>query len=166
MVCSVASRWMAPTTISRASASPSACACPLDLANHHRGVPLGLVLDSRDELGTRLLGGQPGGLLQHVPAVVFQPVQRDLPGGQGYLGGGQVAGPFVELGLTGVQPVLPLGRPVLATLQLGEHRTVVAGPPQRDRVLDDEDHHDGENQAQDHEDRDVHSASSVRRRPP
>ena len=119
-----------------------------------------------DQLGPGLLGGQPGDPLQHVPAVVLQPVQRHLPGGQGDLGGGQVAGPLVELGLTGVQPVLPLGDPVLAALQLGEHRPVVAGPPQRDRVLDDEDHHDGENQAQDHEDRDVHSASSVRRRPP
>src|SRR5690606_41488549 len=84
-----------------------------------RGLALGLVLDLAAQLGPGLLTGQPGRPLQDEPPLLLHPEQLGPPVGQLDLGLGELA---FALGLPPgllVEPLLPLGQPLLPAFEVG-----------------------------------------------
>ncbi len=59
-VCSLATRWIASTTICRARSSAVGASVVLDVADEQRGLAFGLCLDRLDEFVASRVGGQPG----------------------------------------------------------------------------------------------------------
>ena len=97
LVCSLATRWMARVTIRRARGLPVAPGLVLGLPDDERGLALGLVLDARHQFRLRLVGGEPGGPLQHLPALVLEPGQLGPLGVQLLPGLVQGGGPLFQL---------------------------------------------------------------------
>ena len=98
---------------------PVAAGLGLGLADDQRGLALGLVLDGGDEFGLGLLGGQPGGPLQHLAALVVQPGELGALGVQFGPDPLQVRGPLFQLAQFAIQPAFALGKPRLPAFEVG-----------------------------------------------
>ena len=78
-VCSLATRWIASTTMCRARCSAGRPGVGLDVADQQRGLALGLPLDRLDQLGAGRLGGEAGDPLQLAPALPPRPRRARPP---------------------------------------------------------------------------------------
>ncbi len=76
------------------------------------------MLDRRDELPSRVLGGQPGHLLEDQPALLLQAGQLRAPSRDLGLLRGELVGAVLEVAELRVEALLPLGHPVLPALEV------------------------------------------------
>ena len=140
--------------------------CLLDVAREQGGRPPGIGLHRGHQLGAGLLDGEPGDALEHGPPVGLEVEQLGAPGLEGGLGVGQLVGPLVEVPLLAVEPLLALGDPVLAPLDVLTLlvQVLVELVLARGRALAvHQEQHDGRHREQDHHPEDPHEQLGQRR---
>ncbi len=91
---------------------------PFDLAGGDRGRAFRVGLDALDELGARVLGGQPRDALEDAGALGLQVEQLDAARLHPALALVELPGALLQVTALGVQPFLTLGESVLTSLDV------------------------------------------------
>ena len=117
-VCSLATRWMASTTILRARCSPSDWASASMSRTRIAASRLGPLLDRLDQLGAGVVGGQAGDALQLVLVLGLPVGELGLPLDECLLGLGQLGGALLDAADRHVDPLLALGQPALPAVEV------------------------------------------------
>src|SRR5918999_5285529 len=101
-----------------------------DLARDEGGLALGLVLHEGDQFVFRLVGGQLRGPLQDFATLLIDPIELFFVLLEALLKVGEFARPLFEAAYLGVEPLLALGQPGFASLQiLAERLDVILERP-------------------------------------
>jgi hypothetical protein len=111
---------------------PHVLCLAFDVADADGGVPPGLVLDRRDELGSGRLGAEPGGTFQHQPPLVLQPLELGACPGQAVVLVAELPCALLEVARLCIEPGLALGDALLAPFEVLALLARVVASAQRD----------------------------------
>jgi hypothetical protein len=126
---------------------------PLDVAGQDRRGALRVSLDRLDQLGPGVLRGEAGDPFEHPAALLLEVEELGAALLEGGLGLGELLGALLEVALLEIEPLLALGEPVLAALDvvalLLEVLVQVVLAPGHALTVDEQDGHGGHGERDD-----------------